>query len=82
MDRRTFLGAVPCGVVVSLAARAATATNVRRIGILSPAAWPPPSHPKELYAALSALTGLAALLPTSDCINRQRKNLCTYERFP
>jgi len=45
MNRRTFVGAVTCGVLVSLAARAQRATTVRRIGRLEPGA---PDTPDEM----------------------------------
>jgi putative ABC transport system substrate-binding protein len=45
MDRRTFIAAVAVGILAApLAARAQTATNVRRIGFLSSGARPTPAE--------------------------------------
>jgi len=55
MDRRTLIGAIVAGVIVApLAASAQTATTVRRIGVLAPAA-PDPQDDLQEYAALRAL---------------------------
>jgi putative ABC transport system substrate-binding protein len=56
MDRRTFIGAVAAGMITApLAARAQTATAVRRIGVLSSGAGPTQADLEVVNAPLRAL---------------------------
>jgi putative ABC transport system substrate-binding protein len=56
MDRRSFLGAVAAGVAAAAqAARAQTATTVRRIGFLSSGARPTPAEIRDESAPLREL---------------------------
>src|SRR5438046_3815474 len=56
MDRRAFIGGVSCALIlVPLAARAQTATTVRRIGVLGSGAQPTPDEFLQAYAPLREL---------------------------
>ena len=56
MDRRAFIGAVATGMIAApLTASAQTATTIRRIGVLAPAASEPQADLEREYAALRAL---------------------------
>src|SRR6266700_2873948 len=56
MDRRAFIGGVSCALIlVHLAARAQTATTVRRIGVLGSGAQPTPDEFLQAYAPLREL---------------------------
>jgi hypothetical protein len=56
MDRRTFVGAAAAGIItVPLAAKAQTATSVRRIGVLDAGTQHTEAELQEEYAPLRAL---------------------------
>jgi putative ABC transport system substrate-binding protein len=56
MDRRSFIGAMSCGLVIApLAARAQTANTVRRIGWLAPGVPWPTTELEAAYAPLHEL---------------------------
>src|SRR6266436_290883 len=72
IDRRTFIGAVATGMIAApLAASAQTATTVRRIGVLSPAA---PETQAELQAEYAALRALGWVVGQNLVVERRYAN--------